>query len=293
MTLKSIFFVVMALFLGFGSPVLAQHSVNGLQSVLVQGASGQWLITWVEQQSERLGPFFDPRVQVENLRGISDRFEADVNSVALLPSMVHLTADISDLVRVPAGVSACLAVAAGRDSQIGAIGDLHALAGPVRVAVASDINHIASFVIETFALSPFIEVVEFDNRSAIFAVLSGQVDLAFLSTENGARFDVGGESPPLHSLGFINVSGSVIASAIAGGYEQGHFSVRLLDGIRARSYDTICDPVHVVSREGSNFRPTMFFTEHIERPLPNDAPLLHRALTAVQMLWETLTVEAE
>ncbi|MFZ9128853.1 MAG: hypothetical protein ACO20O_07200 [Pseudomonadales bacterium] len=260
------------------------QSVIGLDTVVVPTGDAQWLADWYDLHHRRSGSVFNPRIEVLPLSGVMGTFALRPNMVALLPASIDLGGGTDGLLRTDAGVSVCLALIATADGLVRDLGDLHAIEGRPRIAVARDVSHIVERVLGLYNLREKVEWIEADNESALAGIRMRDVELALLSASEDAKPEILAryeedadlvELPPLISAldgqDFLFIGGFPLETS---GWFEGE-----------REYQSICDPIEAVTTEISRYRQTSFTAfEDAELTLEN-AGLFERAYAAIKRLF--------
>lgn len=260
------------------------QSVIGLDAIVVQTGDAQWLADWYDLHQDRSGSVFNPRIEVLPLSGMMGSFALRPNMVAFLPASLDLGGDTNGLRRIEAGVSVCLAVIATDDGLVRHLGDLHAIEGRPRIAVARDVSHIVERILGLYNLREKVEWIEADNESALAGIRTRDVELAFLAASDDAKPEILAryekdadlvELPPLISAldgqDFLFLGGFPLETS--GWFED------------QREYQSICDPIDAVTTEISRYGQTAFTAFDDAEPTLANAGLFERAYAAIKRLF--------
>lgn len=265
--------------LALGAPATAQMaSAIALDTVLVPSADAPWLAEWYERQRARLGEVFGPRIEVTAAAGLGGALALSPSAVALLPASSEQAKAGSGLHLSETGVEACLAVIVAEGSRVQALGDLHVAEGRVRVAVASDIRHLAEEALSLYGLSERVERIATDNEGAGTATAMGEAAIGFVSASNGADFQL-----PDATLRLSDVPQAVLELAgrdalFVGSFRTGATTWRE----SAEEHRTLCDPVVAVTTEMSRFRNTNFQAGPATVAVTEETGLLDRSSAALR-----------
>lgn len=261
------------------------QSVIGLDTIVVPTGDAQWLADWYDLHQRRSGSVFSPRIEVLPLSGVMGTFALRPNMVALLPASMDLGGSTGGLLRMDAGAAVCLALVTTADGPVRDLGDLHAVQGRPRIAVARDVSHIVERILDLYNLREKVEWIHADNESALAGIRMRDVELAMLSASDGAkpailaRYEQDADLidlPPsifaLDGQGFLFIGGFPLETS---GWFEGD-----------REYQSICDPIEAVTTEISRYRQTAFVAPEAVEPTPEKTGrLFDRAYAAIKRLF--------
>ena len=190
--------------------IAPENSLVSLRYIYVEDASAPWFLRWYKNLLDRV-PYVSPEIIIVPAEDIAEMVSSRPSAIGLVDMARLSTGNRSpDTVRVvSSGFGVCAALIAGTNSGITEIGDLHLMLGKVEVAATGDTINIAKTIFETHRAAIKVNLVETPPLDILNGLATGQIPLAILPTEDGARLKL---LPPNAEIRVIGLSPAALAA---------------------------------------------------------------------------------